>query len=381
MASSTSPVMTHEANPTREADASHPGDRAPGDRAPGDRAPGDRAPGDRAPGNPLHAAAPEAQVTAADLPDTQAIVLRNVSKFYGEVLGVNRVTLKLAPGITSLVGPNGSGKTTLMNLITGLLRPTQGEIRVLGIPTDHPEQMFRQVGYLAQYDAFPRGMSGYQFIYSYLRVHGKTHDEADRATWKALERVNLTAAAKRQVAGYSKGMRQRVRLAQAISHDPRVLVLDEPLNGLDPMARAEVIGLFQEFAAAGRHVIISSHILHEVDMISDQVVLLTSGYVVAEGDIQGVRSEMQEHPIQVLVRCDRPTDAAARLFAQGAIVEASILDDRQGLLVRTREPGRFYLQLNDLVMQDGIAIETVAVADATVRAVYQYLIGTEGESK
>ena len=304
----------------------------------------------------------------------------NVSKFYGEVLGVNRINLTLESGITGLVGPNGSGKTTLMNLMTGLLHPTQGTVDILGIPTDRPELLFQKVGYCTQYDSFPRGLSGYQFIYSYLRVHGNPHAEADRLTWQALERVNLTDAARRKVAGYSKGMRQRVKLAQAISHDPRVLVLDEPLNGLDPMARAEVIAIFQDFASAGRHVVISSHILHEVDMISDQVVLLSSGYVVAEGEIDGVRTEMEDHPIQVLVRCDRPSEVAAALFAQDHLVEAQINEDGGGLLVRTRSADHFYRQFNDIVLERDIRVQTVTVADSDVRAVYQYLIGNEGET-
>ncbi len=321
----------------------------------------------------------------ADAKQTSAndtVVFDNVSKFYGEVLGVNRISLVFEPGITGLVGPNGSGKSTLMNLMTGLLRPTQGQIRLLGEPPHHPERIFDKIGYSTQFDSFPDGMSGYEFIYSYLRVHGFAHRQADKLTWQALDRVGLTDAAKRRVGGYSKGMRQRVRLAQAISHEPQVLVLDEPLNGLDPMARAEVIAIFQDLAEAGCHLIISSHILHEVDMISDRVVLLSSGYVVAEGEIGGVRSETtEEHPIQVLVRCDKPQIVAARLFEEDHVVEATLHDDRGGLEVRTRDANRFYAQLGDIVLAEDINIDTVTVADADVRAVYQYLIGNEGEAR
>jgi ABC-2 type transport system ATP-binding protein len=313
---------------------------------------------------------------------SDTIVFDNVSKFYGEVLGVNRITLTFEPGITGLVGPNGSGKTTLMNLMAGLLRPTQGRIRVLGVAPDHPERMFGNVGYCTQFDSFPGGMSGYQFIYSYLRVHGFPHTQAYDQTWRALERVGLTDAAKRRVAGYSKGMRQRVRLAQAISHEPRVLVLDEPLNGLDPMARAEVIDIFQGLAASGCLLVISSHILHEVDMISDRVVLLSSGYVVAEGEIGGVRSEtMDEYPIQVLVRCDKPGVVASRLFEHDHVVEVTMHDDRLGLEVRTRDADRFYGLLGEVVLAENVKVDTVTVADADVRAVYQYLIGNEGEAR
>lgn len=300
----------------------------------------------------------------------------NVSKFYGEVLGVNRIHLSIPPGITSLVGPNGSGKTTLMNLMTGLIQPSRGEIRILGLRTDQPEELFRVVGYCTQFDSFPKGLTGYQFVYSYLRLFGFDHVKSDRLAWRAIERVNLVEPAKRKIAGYSKGMRQRIRLAQALCHDPRVLILDEPLNGLDPLVRAETIALFREYAAEGRHVIVSSHILHEVDMISDQVILLSNGYVVAEGQIHGVRSEIEEHPMQILIRCHQPGLLASRMFEQDHIVEVRMHEDGQGLLVKTRDADRFYRMLNHIAV-GGIDIETVAPADDDVNSVYEYLIGGE----
>jgi len=307
------------------------------------------------------------------------IVFENVSKFYGEVLGVNRVSLTIPAGITSLVGPNGSGKTTLMNLMTGLLRPTQGRINVLGVTPNQPDVLFRFVGYCTQYDSFPRGMTGYQFVYSYLRLHGKPDKESAEMAWHALERVKLTDAAHRKIAAYSKGMRQRIKLAQALSHCPLVLVLDEPLNGLDPLVRAETIALFRALAEEGQHVIISSHILHEVDAISDQVILLSSGYVVAEGQIHGVRTEVEDHPMQILIRCSKPAHLASRIFDLDTVVEARVHNDGKGLLVRTREPERFYLMLNRLVV-DGVDLESVAPADDDVHSVYEYLIGPDGGS-
>jgi ABC-2 type transport system ATP-binding protein len=320
----------------------------------------------RMPRTPLAPAIP----LAAD----RRVIIENVSKFYGEVLGINNVNLSIPPGITGLVGPNGSGKTTLMNLMVGLIRPTRGSIRILGVPTDDPEELFRMVGYSTQYDAFPAGLTGYQFIYSYLRIHGFDHPKADRMTWEAIARVGLAEAAERKVAGYSKGMRQRIKLAQSIAHRPSVLILDEPLNGLDPMARSEVIALFRDLSEAGLHVIVSSHILHEVDLISDQVVLINGGYIVAEGDIGGVRDEMEEeHPVQVLIRCDRPSLLASKVFEHDHVVEARLHEG--GLLVRTRNADRFYMLLNKVVLETGITIETVMPTDSDVNAVYQYLIG------
>jgi ABC-2 type transport system ATP-binding protein len=311
-------------------------------------------------------------------PAGNRIVFEDVSKFYGEVLGVNRVNLSLPPGVTSLVGPNGSGKTTLMNLMTGLVRPTQGTISVLGLTPDQPEEFFRHVGYCTQFDSFPKGVTGYGFIFQTLKLRGLNGAEAHRLTLEAIERVGMGFAAGRKVAGYSKGMRQRIRLAQAIAHHPTVLVLDEPLNGLDPMARAESIALFQALGKEGLHVVISSHVLHEVDKISDQVVLMSYGYVVAEGQIQGVRSEVKEHPMQILVRCASPNLLASRLFSQDHVVEAKLNNDGKGVLVRTRDADQFYLLLNRIVVEEGIGLETVAPADDDVNSVYQYLIGGSG---
>jgi ABC-2 type transport system ATP-binding protein len=307
------------------------------------------------------------------------IVFDDVSKFYGDVLGVNRVQLSIPPGITTLVGPNGSGKTTLMNLMTGLVQPTRGRIRVLGIAPDDPERLFRLLGYCTQFDSFPKSLTGFDFLYTTLRLHGEGHAESCELSRNALERVNMTEPAGRRIASYSKGMRQRIKLAQAICHQPSVLVLDEPLNGLDPMARSETIALFRALAREGLHIVISSHILHEVDRISDQVVLLSNGYVVAEGQIQAVRGEMhQEHPLQVLVRCTQPGLLAARLFAQDHVVEVKMHNDRQGLLVSTRDPDLFYELLNQLVVEGAVELSSVAPADDDVHSVYEYLIGAAG---
>jgi len=308
------------------------------------------------------------------------IVFEDVSKFYGEVLGVNRVNLSIPPGITSLVGPNGSGKTTLMNLMTGLVHPSRGRVSVLGISPNEPDRLFQLAGYCTQFDSFPKGLTGYQFIYSYLRVSGRPHEAAEKMAWQAIERVNMAEAAGRQVAGYSKGMRQRIKLAQALAHQPSVLILDEPLNGLDPLARAETIALFRSLAQGGQHVVISSHVLHEVDAISDQVVLLSNGYVVAEGKIQGVREEIREQPMQILVRCDKPWELASELFQNDCVVEVRIHRDGQGVLVKTLDAARFYLLMNRLA-QGAVGIESVAPADDDVLSVYEYLIGVEEPTK
>ena len=302
------------------------------------------------------------------------VVFEEVSKFYGEVLGVNRVTLNLPPGITSLVGPNGSGKTTLMNLMTGLIHPDRGRILMRGISPRDPETLMRITGYATQYDTAPRWATGFTFITTGLLLFGFGRVEAEEKAWKALQRVGLADAANRKVAAYSKGMRQRVRLAQAIAHDPDLLVLDEPLNGLDPLVRAETIDLFRSCAAAGKHVILSSHVLQEVDLISDQVVLIANGTIVAEGKIRDVRDEIDEHPSQYVVRCRDASALAARLFVEDHVTEIKLHDDRMGMLVMTRDREQFARALGRVAL-DGHPIDAVAPADENVDAVYGYLIG------
>jgi ABC-2 type transport system ATP-binding protein len=304
------------------------------------------------------------------------VVFDEVSKFYGEVLGVNRVTLSISPGITSLVGPNGSGKTTLMNLMTGLIHPDRGRILMRGISPRDPEALMRITGYATQYDTAPRWATGFTFVTTGLLLFGLGRAEAEEKAWAALQRVGLAEAAQRKVAAYSKGMRQRVRLAQAIAHDPDVLVLDEPLNGLDPLVRAETIDLFRSYAAAGKHVILSSHVLQEVDLISDQVVLIANGMIVAEGKIRDVRDELDEHPSQYVVRCRDASAVAARLFVEDHVTEIRLHDDRMGLLVMTRDREQFARALGRVAL-DGHGIDAVAPADENVDAVYGYLIGGE----
>ena len=316
---------------------------------------------------------------------SEGIRLDDVSKFYGEVMGVNRVTASFEPGVTGLVGPNGAGKSTLMNLVAGLVRPSRGHIAVLGRSVEKARLFSHDVGYCAQYDAFPRGMSGREFMAGSLRLYGYTAHEADEGAAIALQRVGLGDAADRRIEVYSKGMRQALKVARAIGHRPRVLLLDEPLNGLDPQARAEATALFREFADDGAHVLISSHILHEVDAVSDRVVFLDGGYLVASGNVAEIHDEARAdasnraRPARVSIRCDRAPDLASRLFALGVVVEVELHGDGGGLLVRTPDADAFFVALGELVCTDGLRIEAVTPVDATVEAVYADLVsGLQG---
>lgn len=309
--------------------------------------------------------------TSANTPE---VTFDDVSKFYGEVLGVNRVTLRIPPGITSLVGPNGSGKTTLMNLMAGLIHPDRGAITMRGLSPRDPERLMRILGYATQYDAAPRGATGLDFVTTGLILAGYSSSEASSRAQAALERVRMAEASRRKVASYSKGMRQRVRLAQAIAHEPEVLVLDEPLNGLDPLVRAETIALFREYAALGRHVILSSHVLQEVDIISDQVILIANGMIIAEGQIRSVREEIHEHPSQYVIRCRDASRIASLLFEQDHITQIKMQDDRLGLLVMTRNRADFSRALTRISLA-GHTVESIVPADENMGALYEYLIG------
>ena len=303
-----------------------------------------------------------------------AVTFDEVSKFYGDVLGVNRVTLNIPPGITSLVGPNGSGKTTLMNLMTGLICPDSGSISMRGISPRDPEHLMRITGYATQYDAAPRWATGLSFITTGLLLFGYTRGDAEEKAWKALDRLGLTEAAHRKMAAYSKGMRQRMRLAQAIAHEPDLLLLDEPLNGLDPLVRAETIALFRAWAARGCHVILTSHVLQEVDIISDQVILIANGMIVAEGKIRDVREEIHEHPSQFIIRCRNASRVAALLFNEDHITEIRLNEDRMGLLVMTRDREALSRTIGRIALE-GYGIDSIIPADENVDALYEYLIG------
>jgi ABC-2 type transport system ATP-binding protein len=306
----------------------------------------------------------------------QAVIFDEVSKFYGEVLGVNRVTLNIPPGITSLVGPNGSGKTTLMNLMTGPDPPRQRpdpHARDLAARSRSADADHRVRHAVRHGAALGDGFHLHHHRAAAVRIRP---GEAEEKAWKALERVSLTEAANRKVAGYSKGMRQRVRLAQAIAHDPQVLVLDEPLNGLDPLVRAETIAQFRTWANEGKHVILSSHVLQEVDLISDQVVLIANGMIIAEGTIRTVREEIQEHPSQYLIRCRDASGVASRLFSEDHITEIKAERRPLGLLVMTARPRAVRARARAIAL-DGHRIDGVVPADENVDALYEYLIGGE----
>ena len=302
-----------------------------------------------------------------------SVVLKGVSKFYGEILGVNGVNLEFYPGITGVVGPNGAGKSTLMNLMAGLVRPNRGSVSIYGIPPSQPEQFYRLVGYCTQYDQFPSGVTGREFIKNTLRLHGYSHSDSDELAIRAITRVDMIDVADDSVESYSKGLRQRIRLAQSFCHNPKVLILDEPLNGLDPIARAQVNALFREFAAEGVSVIVSSHVLNEVDLMSDHMVLIDGGYLLAKGEAAGIRAETGE-PMKIFIRSDNATDIAVNMFSFDHVIEAQLHRDRAGLFVQTTNADAFFSDFNERVLSKRWEIDAIGPADEAVEAVYRHLV-------
>lgn len=316
---------------------------------------------------------PTAPVSATVTP---TVCMRDLSRWYGEVLGVNKVTASILPGVTGLVGPNGSGKSTLMNMICGLLRPGQGEVTVLGEPVWNNTALRRRIGYCSQVDHFYEGFTGFDFVYSMLCLHGCGARWARVQTEHILEVVGMTQHMHRRLRGYSKGMRQRIKIALALAHDPEVLVLDEPFNGLDPVGRREMMTLFADYAREGRTLILSSHILHEVEQMTDSILMMSNGYVVAEGRVGQVRELLRTHPFQVYVRCANPRLLAALMLREDGVTQVRIEGDG-ALTLSTHDPDSFYLRLNELVLQHPIGVDVVTLADENMQSIYRYLAGGE----
>jgi len=304
------------------------------------------------------------------------IRLENVSRWYGEILGVNKITVDIRPGITGLVGPNGSGKSTLMNLICGTIRAGHGRVTVLDEPTWNNPALRRRIGYCSQIDHFFESFTGLQFLECMLALHGHDRQWVQRMARQALERVGLAEDQHRRVRAYSKGMRQRIKIALALAHQPELLVLDEPFNGLDPVGRHEMMRLFMDYDREGRTILISSHVLHEVEQMTDSMLMMSNGYVMAEGQVRHVRDLLRKHPFQVYVRCDEPRKLAALMLEEDNVLSIEIQDQR-GLTLSTRDPDHFYLRLNDIMMEHGIEVDVVTLADENLQSIYQYLSGRE----
>jgi ABC-2 type transport system ATP-binding protein len=302
------------------------------------------------------------------------VEFRGVSKWYGNVIGVNKLTLGIPAGVTGLLGPNGAGKSTFLQLATGQLRPSQGRVSVLGHRAWNNPPLNRYIGLCPEQDAFYEWMTGRQFIDVCARLGGLSASASREATARVLDEVGMTEHADRPIGGYSKGMRQRTKVAQALVHDPLVLFLDEPLTGTDPIARRDLIGIIRGFGASGKSVILSSHVLHEVEAITPRVILINRGRLVAEGHVREIRDLIDAHPHRIVLKCADDRALAAKLVAFDDVVGVVLARAEGGILVETRSPDAFYGRLARIALEEGTAIERVESEDDNLDAVFRYLV-------
>ncbi|MHC4956801.1 MAG: ABC transporter ATP-binding protein [Planctomycetota bacterium] len=295
-----------------------------------------------------------------------------VAKWYGQVIGLVDVTSELSPGVIGLLGPNGAGKSTFLKLLTGQLRPSQGTVRLLGRDPFLDSSVHEHVGFCPEPDAFYEDMTGREFVTYLTRLHGFGRAETKRRTDQALERVDMTEAQGRRIRTYSKGMRQRIKLAQAIAHEPQVLVLDEPLTGMDPVARRRTQELVREMGAAGTTVLVSSHVLHEVETMTHNVVLLYQGRVRAYGSLDDIRGFLSQYPHKILVRSERARDLARALLEVESV--AGVRLDGTAVHVETYNPEEFYDKLPGFVLDAGLPVDEIEAQDASLDAIFAYLV-------
>jgi ABC-2 type transport system ATP-binding protein len=297
-----------------------------------------------------------------------------VSKWYGNVIGLNKLTVRIAPGVTGLLGPNGAGKSTMLQLATGQLRPSQGQVRVLGHGTWNNAGLMRHIGLCPEQDAFYEWMTGLDFVRTCARLTGMSPRRATAAAERAIAQVGMTENMGRRIRGYSKGMRQRIKLAQAMVHEPLVLFLDEPFTGTDPVARRDLISVIRGLGESGRSVVVSSHVLHEVESLTPNIILVHRGRLVAEGQIQQIRDLIDSHHHRIILVCDDYRALAAKLVCWEDVEGVNMLRERRAVLIETRKPDSFYARLPAISLEDGTPIREVYSEDNNLEAVFKYLV-------
>jgi ABC-2 type transport system ATP-binding protein len=318
----------------------------------------------------LPASAPVAGGAAAPI-----VTAEHVSKWYGQVIGVNDISVSVPAGITGLLGPNGAGKSTFMKLITGQLRPSKGDVKVLGEPIWANPKLFFRIGFCPEQDAFYDRMTGLEWVTALVRLNGLSETEAKTAAERALTTVDLMDAAGKKIGAYSKGMRQRVKLAQALVHDPEVLILDEPLSGMDPIGRRKTIRMIRDWAKQGKSLLVSSHILHEIESMTSNILLINNGRILAEGNVHQIRDLIDEHPHTVYIRASDPRGLARGFLTHDDVI--SMRFETGAVVVETGKPDLFYARLTELVAAGQVgAVEEVTSPDDNLQAVFKYLVKT-----
>jgi ABC-2 type transport system ATP-binding protein len=312
-------------------------------------------------------AAPERSAAAS------VIAADHLSKWYGQVIGLNDITLAVPPGITGLLGPNGAGKSTFMKLVTGQLKPSKGTITVLGQPIWNNPSLYARLGFCPEQDAFYERMTGLEWVTALVSLNGVGETAARDMSARAMETVGLSDAAGKKIGAYSKGMRQRVKLAQALAHDPDVLILDEPLSGMDPLVRRRTIRLIKDWGRSGKSVLVSSHILHEIESMTSNILLINQGRILAEGNVHQIRDLIDEHPHTVFIKAENTRQLAREFLTDDQVLSLRFEDG--GVVVQTARPDAFYARLTDLAASGELGtIDEVTSPDDNLQAVFQYLV-------
>ena len=304
------------------------------------------------------------------------VVVDHCSKWYGHVLGVSDVTWQLTGGIVGLLGPNGAGKSTLIKMMGGLLQPSRGSLAVHGANPFHDVAVRRRIGYAPEHEKTWDELTALELVSAMARLAGVPGGKADAAAKDALAQMGMTSAMHRRVHGFSKGMRQRTKLATAIAHDPDFLLLDEPLTGVDPIARADIVERIKQLGAAGKTVVVSSHVLYEIEALTSDIVVIYRGQVLAEGNVYEIRRLIDRHPHRIRIECDRPRAIAAALAVEDHVARVSF--ERGSVILETRDPDRCYAQLASAVIDGGIVVTALSSPDNNLGAVFKYLTGDGG---
>ncbi len=308
--------------------------------------------------------------TAEGTAPEAAVEVLDVSRWYGNVVAVNGISFALEPGVTGLLGPNGAGKTTLLNMIAGFLKPSAGEVRVLGETAFGTPEIYERVALVPEREAVYEFLTGYQFVQLSARMHELPDPEA--ATIEALRRVEMTSAADRATGGYSKGMKQRVKIAAALVHDPEVLLLDEPFNGMDPRQRLQMMSLLGRMAEEGRTILFSSHILEEVERLGENVLVVVAGRLAASGDFRAIRKLMTDRPHTFTIRSSDNRELAKALMAEESVFGVELNDGT--VVVRANELGAFASAAPRAAQTAGASLFEVRPEDESLESVFEYLV-------
>lgn len=302
------------------------------------------------------------------------IFIEQLSKWYGEVIGVSHISADLHPGVTGLLGPNGAGKTTLFKLLTGLIRPDTGRATVDGEPIWNNPNIYRLIGYCPSLERCYDNMTGLEFLMYMGRLNGQSKSAAKVRAMDCLEQMGLSDAVHKQIGAYSKGMRQRVKFAQAILHDPAVILLDEPLSGMDPIGREQTVELIHHYGNQGKTIVVSSHILHEVEEMTPRIILINNGMLLAEGDIHEIRDLLDQQPRKVEIICDDRRQLSNMLVQFPEVQSLSFGDEPDQLMVQTVSADGFYERLNELVVEHNVPIRNIMTLDDNLQSVFDYLV-------